>query len=149
MLFSLFQTAFFAAADIEAPDIYTPSEKKRLTSSKSPDDRIRVYDTAFERIRKELEKDIREDRFDAAAQTLLTWAALLRKSLADIEANVDPKKKSNRLRQYEIRLRQAINGLSSLRLRLPAELHDAFISFEEQSEETRRKFMNILFGLDL
>ena len=148
LLFSLFQAAAFADADNAAPEIYTPSEKKRLTSSKSLDDRIRVYDAAFERIRKELEKNIREDRFDAAARMLHDWSALLNESLADIEANADPKKKSNRLKQYEIHLRQAINGLRALRLRSPVELHDAFIFFEEQSEEIRRKFMNILFGLD-
>ena len=148
LLLFMFQAAVYAAADNAAPEIYTPSEKKRLTSSKSLDDRIRVYDTAFERIRKELEKDIREARFDAAARMLHNWSALLNESLADIEANANPKKKSNRLKQYEIHLRRAINGLSALRLRSPAELYDAFISFEEQSEEIRRKFMNILFGLD-
>jgi len=138
----ILQTAAFAD---DATEFYTLSEKKRLVSAKSLDNRIRVYDTAFERIRKEIEKDIREDRFDDAARTLSTWSALLSESLADIEKNTNPKKKSGRLRQYEIHLRRAINGLRSLRLRAPMELYDAFISFEDQAEETRRKFMDILF----
>ena len=138
--------ASIAVADNAAPDIYTPSEKKRMTSSKSLDERIRVYDATFERIRKELEKYIHEDRFDETARTLHNWSTLLKESLFDIEANVNKKKKSNRLKQYEIHLRQAVNGLRTLRLLTPVELHDAVISFEEQLEETRRKFMNILFS---
>jgi len=135
-------TAIFAG---EAPEIYTPSEKKRLASCKSINDRIKVYDAAFERFRKEIEKDIRDDRFDDAALTLQTWAALLSESLADIEVNTNPNKKPGKLRQYEIHLRQAIRGLRNLRVRSPMELYDALISFEDQAEETRRKFMSILF----
>ena len=138
------QAASFAG---DVTEIYTSSEKKRLASAKSLDNRIRVYDTAFERIRKEIEKDVREDRFDDAARRLSSWSALLSESLADIEKNVNPKKKSGRLRQYEIRLRRAINGLRTLRRHAPIELYDAFISFEEQMEETRRKFIDILFAL--
>ena len=142
LFFSIFQAAAFADG---ASEIYTPSEKKRLTSANSLDDRIRVYDTAFERIRKEIEEEIREDRFDEAARKLSVWAALLSESLADIEKNVNPRKKSGRLKQYEIHLRQAINGLRTLRMRSPMELYDALILFEEKAEETRRKFMDILF----
>jgi len=142
LLFLLFQTAAFAA---DAPEIYAPSEKKRLASSKSLDNRIRVYDTAFERIRKEVENDIRDERFENAARTLGVWSALLSESLADIEANINPRKKSGRLRQYEIHLRQAISGMRTLRMRSPAELYDALVSFEEQAEETRSKFMLLLF----
>ena len=142
LLFSLFQAAAFAD---ETPEIYAPSEKKRLASAKSPDDRIRVYDTAFERIRKEIEKEVREDRFDDAARTLSGLSALLSESLADIEKNVNPKKKSGGLKRYEIHLRQTINGLRALRMGSPMKLYDAFLSFEEQAEETRRKVMNILF----
>ena len=135
-------TAVFAG---EAPEIYTPSGKKRLASSKSLNDRVKVYDSAFERIRKEIEKDIRDDRFDDAALTLKKWSALLNESQDDIEANINPKKKPGKLRQYEIHLRQAIRGLRNLRMRSPIELYDALISFEDQAEETRHKFMNILF----
>jgi len=137
-------TAIFAA---EAPEIYTPSEKKRLASSKSLNDRINVYDTAFERIRKEIEKDIRNDRFADASRTLKTWSALLDVSQADIEATINPKKKPGRIRQYEIHLRQTIRELRNLRIRSPMELYDALLSFEEHAEETRRKFMIILFDM--
>jgi len=151
LLFSFFHmaAAFTIGAQViySEQSIYTPSEKKRLTSSKSPDDRIRVYDTAFERMRKEIEKDIREDRFDDASLTLSAWSALLKESRADIEANVNTKKKSGRLKQYEIHLRQAINELRALRAHAPVELYDAFISLADQAEETRRKFMDILFNL--
>jgi hypothetical protein len=137
-----FPRAAFAGA---APEIYTPSEKNRLSSARSIDDRIRVYDTAFQRIRKEIENDIREDRFEDAARTLSRWSALLSESLTDIEANSIPNRRSNRLRQYEINLRQAINGMRSLSMRAPMDLYDALDSFSEQAEETRRKFINILF----
>jgi len=148
--FSLLLFVFFlqaAALADGAPEIYTPAEKKRLTSAKSLDDRIRVYDSAFERIRKEIEKDIRENRFEDAARALSNWSALLGESLADIGQNTNPKKKSNRLRQYEINLRQAISGLRTLRSRATMDLYDSFTAFGEQAEETRRKFMDILFGL--
>ncbi|MDR0311861.1 MAG: hypothetical protein LBJ21_09765, partial [Acidobacteriota bacterium] len=147
LLFSLFQISAAAFAG-GAAEIYTPSEKKRLDSAKSLDDRVRVYDAAFERLRKEIEKDIREDRFEDAARTLSAWSELLTESLADIEKNANPKKIPGGLKQYEIHLRQAINGLRALRARAPAELYDAFISFTEQAEETRRKFMSILFAID-
>ena len=138
--------AVFADA-VPTPEIYTPSEKRRLDSAKSLDDRIRVYDTAFQRIRKEMERDIREDRFEDAARTLSAWSALLSESLADIEKNSDPKRRSGRLRQYEINLRQTIGGMRSLSIRTPMELYDALESFSEQAEEARRKFMNILFNM--
>ena len=147
LIFYLVHAASFAAVDHTAPDIYTPSEKTRLISSKSLNDRIRVYDAAFVRIWKEMEKDIRTDRVDAAARTLNNWSALLNKSLSDIEVNVNPKKKPKRLKQYEIHLRQAINGFRSLLLQSPVELHDAIIYFGEQLEDTRRKFINIIFNL--
>ena len=146
LLFFFFQATAFSAG---APEIYTPSEKKRLTSAKSLDNRIRVYDAAFERIRKELEKDMREDRFDDAARKLSNWSVLLSESLADIEANSNPKRRSNRLRQYETHLRQAVNGMRSISMRAPTtELYGAFVSFMEQAEETRRKFMNIIFNME-
>ena len=144
LLFSLFLAAVFAG---DASEIYTPSEKKRLASSKSLNSRIKIYDAAFERIRKEMEKGIRDDRFDDAARTLKTWSALLNESQADIEANINPKKKPGRLRQYEIHLRQAISGLRNLRMKSPMELYDAFISFEDQAEETRRKLMVFIFNM--
>jgi len=147
LLLSFFQAqaASFAGGE---PEIYAPSEKKRLASAKSPDDRIRVYDTAFERIRKDMEKDVREDRFDDAARTLSSWSSVLSESLADVEKNLNPKKKSAGLKQYEIHLRKAINGLRALRMNTPLELYDAIVSFEAQAEETRRKFMNILFDME-
>jgi len=143
LLLSFFLTAAFAE---DAPEIYATSEKNRLASSKSLDDRIRVYDTAFERIRKEMEKHIREGRFEDASRALPAWSALLSESLADINKNMNPKKKSNRLKQYEIHLRRAVNGMRAFRMRAPMGLYDALVSFEEKAEETRRKFMGFLFG---
>ena len=150
MIFPILLFFFFPAASFAdgATEIYTPAEKKRLASAKSLDNRIKVYDTAFVRIRKQIEKDVREDRFKDAARTLSGWSALLSESLTDIEKNVNLKKKSGRLRQYEIHLRQAISGLRDLRQRAPMELYDAVISFEDKAEETRNKFMSILFNPD-
>ena len=149
LLFSFFQTTVFAVADNAAPEIYTPSEKKRLASaSKSPDNRIRVYTSASERIRKEIEKDIREGRFEDAERTFYIWSALLSESLADIEANVNPKRKSNRLRHYEIHLRQALSGMRAPGMRVPTDLYDTFTSFMEQAEEIRSKLINILFDME-
>ena len=143
LLLSFFLTAAFAE---DAVEVYVPSEKNRLASSKSLDDRIRIYDTAFERIRKEMEKHIREDRFEDAARALSAWSALLSESLADIEKFVNTKKQSGRLRQYEISLRQAINGIHAFRMHVPIELYDALVLFEYQAENTRRKFIDFLFG---
>lgn len=137
-------TAVFAGDEQE---IYTPSEKKRMVTSKSLNDRVKVYDAAFDRIRKEMEKYIRDDRFDDAALTLKKWAALLSESHADIEEKINPKKKPGKLRQYEIHLRQAIRGLRNMRMRSPIELYDALISFENQAEETRRKFIVFVFDM--
>ena len=145
ILLSLFLTAAFADVDLPPTEIYAPSEKNRLASAKSLDDRIKVYESAFERIRKEMEKHIREDRFEDAARALSAWSALLSESLDDIEKNINTKKKSGRLRRYEIRLRQAVNGMRAFRMHTPMELYDALVSFEAQAEDTRRKFMNFLF----
>ena len=147
LLLSFFYTAAFAGGSDGAPDIYTPSEKKRLTSTKSLNTRVKVYDKAFERIRKRFEKDMREDRFGDAAGTLANWSALLKESLADITANVSAKKKPGRLKKYEIHVRQAIYGLRDFRSRAPGDLHDALGIFADQAEDVRRKFVDIFFNL--
>jgi hypothetical protein len=144
LLLSLALQAAFAGG---APEIYTPSEKKRLESAKTLDDRIRVYDTAFARTLKEIEKNIREDRFENASRTLSAWPALLSESLQDIEKNINPKKKPGRLKRYEIHLRQAIGEMRDLRMYAPIDLYDAIISCEKQAEETRQKFMTFLFNI--
>jgi len=145
LLLFFFPVAAFADS---AQEIFTPAEKRRFDSARSLDNRIRVYDTALQRIRKEVENNIREERFEDAARTLSNWSALLTKSLSDIEANATPGRISRRLRQYEISLRQALGGMRSLSLRAPLDLFDAIESFSEQAEETRRKFIDILFNVE-
>ena len=144
----MFQVPSFAADNTGAPEIYKPSEKKIITSSKSLNDRIKVYDKVFERLRKEIEKDIHEERFDAALRKSYGWLALLKESRADIEANSNPKKKSGKLRKYEIHLRQSVHGLRGFRAYLPEELRNSLDRFVEQAEEARHKFMDIIFHIN-
>jgi len=141
LLFSFSQAAAFAS-----PEKYTPSEKTRLASVKSLDGRIKVYAAASERIHKNLRENIRNREFAAAPDTLAAWAELLLESRQDIENNSKPRSKSQKLIRYEIHLRQAIGEIRGARLRAPFEQKDDFDEFLEQAENTRKKFIEILFA---
>ena len=130
------------------PEKYTPSEKARITAARTPDERIRIYDEAFERLGKKAREIFQQGEFDSLPDILTNISDLLGESLADIEANIRPHAKSQRLIRYEINLRQLIKDFRSRWLRVPEEHQDAFQNFLDQAEATRQKFMDIIFIQD-
>ena len=146
ILFLLFSfISVIVAEGGDTPEMYTSSEKKQL-ASKTLNNRVKVYNAAFERIWKKMNNDMIEERFGDAARTLSAGSAILAESLADIELNANLEKKPGKLKTYEINMRKVVNELRSLRLRGPAELQDSFAAFMEQTESTRRRLMDIIFG---
>jgi hypothetical protein len=126
-------------------DIFVPSEKTRIEKSQNVDGRIKVYETASNRIQQELEAAVTKEDFQKVPDSLRTWSSLLSKSLEDIESNVKAKKKSRALINYEIQVRKSITRTESLKIRAPVEQQDLFDSCLEQAENVRRRFVEILF----
>ena len=130
------------------PEKYTPSEKARIAAARTPDERVRIYDEVFERLGKRTREIFQEGEFDSLPDILTNLSDLLGESLADIEVNIKPYAKSQRLIRYEINLRQTIKDLRSRWLRIPEEQQGAFQNFLDQAEATRQKFMDIIFIQD-
>jgi hypothetical protein len=142
ILILLTQTAGLPPAAVKA---FTPEENSRLTSSKSPNSRISIYDEASERIQKNLQEAAKKDQFESVPDILTTWVSLLQTSLEDIETNSKANKKTKKLRKFEIHIRKTINDLRDIKLKAPVEQQDAFDSCIAKTETIRKQLIDILF----
>lgn len=126
-------------------DMFIPKEQADLTSAKSLDDRIKVYEAASKRIHKTLREAARQYNSESVPGILKTWVSLLAGSLEDIAANSKSKKKSKKLIKYEIQVRKSINDIMDLKIKAPLQHQDAYDACITQAEAIRKKFVDILF----
>jgi hypothetical protein len=138
----LTQTAGLSPAPAKA---FTSEEYSRLAASKSPNNRISIYDEASERIQKDLQAAAKKEQFETVPDLLTTWISLLQTSLEDIETNSNANKKTKKLRKFEIHLRKAIKDLRDIKLKAPVEQQDTFDSGIVKAETIRKKLIDILF----
>lgn len=125
--------------------IFTPKEMSKLDREKNVEDRIKVYESASKRIQEELDSAVSKNNFETVPETLKTWTSLLSRSLDDIEANLNKKKKSRPLIRYEIQVRKSIANTRNYKMGAPLEQHDLFDACLEEAERIRQKFVQILF----
>ena len=128
-----------------ASECFNAAEKKRLAGQDKIDGRIKVYRGISERYQHAVPGLAAKTRFEEVPALIACWKELLEISLTDIEANINRKKKSGALIDYEIQLRRSIVDMNSIRLRSPAERQDDFESWIAQASRIRQKFVDILF----
>jgi hypothetical protein len=118
----------------------TEAETKRLAKEGKIDGRIRIYREISDRYRNTMEQN-----FDQVQDLFVCWKELLTESLKDIEANINRKKKSGALIDFEIHVRKSINVVNDVRLKAPYQQNDNFEAWLIQANTVRKRFVDILF----
>ncbi len=126
-------------------DGLTAAEREQLQQQQNIENRIKIYDNATARFFKTIEASVLKDDFDSVPALLKSWTKLLDMALKDIDANASRKKKSKALIRYEIRVRKAISNMQDYKIRAPVDQQEAFDAWLNNAEETRKKFVAILF----
>jgi len=133
-------------ADLSAiPEgIFSPAERAKLERESKVENRIKVYQTASERIHGSFLEAISKDQFPSVPETLKLWTSLLAESLKDIEANLKSKK-PRALIKFEIHVRKAIAAVQDGKIRAPVEQQDFFDACLAQASATHKRLVEILF----
>jgi hypothetical protein len=143
-LASWFQAAS-APGQGSATECLTAAEKKRLSEEGKVDGRIKVYRDVSERFHQAVIGAVAKRNLDDLPVLVACWRDLLAMSSKDIEANINRKKKSGALINYEIQLRKSIVDMNDARLKAPVEKQEDFDSWLSQAKTVREKFVDILF----
>jgi hypothetical protein len=130
-----------------SPGILNSDEKSKIDKASRIERRIKIYETASNRIHRTIQESVSKEEFQAVPGNLKIWTSLLSESLKDIEINLDTKKKSRALINYEIQLRKAITTTKGLKIRAPVDQQDIFDSHIAQAETIRKRFVQLLFQL--
>jgi hypothetical protein len=134
-----------APAPLSDSDCLIAMEKQRLSAEQKIDGRVKVYRDISERLRRDLVALAAKQSFEEAPTVLHCWMELITVSVKDIEANINRKKKSGALINYEIQLRKSIVDMSDARLKAPYQQQDNFESWLSQANVAHEKFVDILF----
>lgn len=125
----------------------TPTEKGQLEKELKIDNRIRIYESASDRILRSIQIDARTKEFATVPDRLKSWSEFLTVARKDIEDRMYRNKKSKALIRFEIRLRKAIADIKQLKIQSPAEQQQDFDTWLAQAEDVRKKCVDILFHL--
>ncbi|MBZ5495168.1 MAG: hypothetical protein LAP85_02105 [Acidobacteriia bacterium] len=123
----------------------TAVEKKQLAAEEKIDGRIKIYRQISERLHQAVQSDVAKKDFNEVPALVRCWKEQLTSSLKDIETNINRKKKSGALINYEIQLRKSIVDMSDARLRAPLQQQSEFESWLAEANRIREKFVDILF----
>jgi hypothetical protein len=127
------------------PGVLNPDEQGKTEQTNSVERRIKIYQTASARIQRSIQEAVSKEEFQSVPDKLKIWTSLISGSLEDIEANLNKKKKSNALIDYEIHLRRAVATTKDLKIRASVDQQEIFDSCLAQAEKVRRRFVQILF----
>jgi hypothetical protein len=120
-------------------------EEVRLSAEGKIDKRIKMYREISERLHKAVEDAIKKQNPDQVSELLSCWGELLEVSLKDIDANIDRKKKSGALKDYEIHLRKSILDMGDTRLRAEYEQQGLFRDWLAKANYVHEEFIDIMF----
>jgi len=128
-----------------AGECINAAETKRLAGQSRIDGRIKAYRDISERYHKAVLGAVARKDFAEVPSLIACWKQRIEVSQEDIEANVNRKKKSGALIDYEIQLRRSVVDLNSARLKAPLDMQEQFESWIAQAIQIRQKFVDILF----
>jgi len=126
----------------------TEPEKKKLASQEKIDNRVKIYREISTRFHKSLQGIAGEKEETGILPLLSCWQELLSASLKDVELNINRKKKSGALKDYEIQIRKAIVDVENARLKAAYQEHAAYDAWLAQANTARERFVDILFQRD-
>jgi hypothetical protein len=126
-------------------DCLKPADKTKLAAETRIDGRIKIYRAVSEQIHQAINGAVSKQNHEGLDDPIRCWRELLAVSLKDIEANVNRKKKSGALINYEIQLRKSIVDMNNNRLKAPSASLEQFESWLAQAKSAREKFVDILF----
>ena len=126
-------------------DAFSPAERSRLQRESKIDGRVKVYDAASQRLLKSVTAKVRENDLGGLKTALSDWSRVLTEALKDVEASVKPGKKPKPLMRFEIQLRKAIAEIEGFKTTSGVEVFDLLNAWITQAEETRSRFVDILF----
>jgi len=130
---------------LTSSDCITESELRRLTAEQKVDNRIKRYREISERLHKAVETAAQKQKFEEAPGVLKCWVEVLAASQKDVEENINRKKKSGALIDYEIAIRKSILDMEDVQIKAPYNQQDDFNAWIAQATTTRKKFVDILF----
>jgi hypothetical protein len=147
LLFFILASISVQAGSIVQPpgDSMPPLERSKLQMEKKINNRIKIYKAVSGSWLKTLVSAVDANDFEAVPSVLQAWMSLLTESLKDIDANVERKKKSGALIEYEIQLRKSIHEVKDHRVEIPLEQLDSIDAWVDQAEKIQSKFLDILF----
>ena len=123
----------------------TAAEERRLTAEQKIDNRIKRYREISERLHKAVETAAQKQKFEEVPGLLKCWIEVLAVSLNDVEENINRKKKSGALIDYEITIRKSILDMEDVQIKAPHGQQADFDAWIAQATTTRKKFVDILF----
>jgi hypothetical protein len=126
-------------------DCITAVEERRLSAEGKIDNRIKIYREISVRLHKAVETAVARKNFQEIPALLECWKERLTASLKDVQANINRKKKSGALKDYEIQVRKSILDMEDARLKAPYQQQDDFESWIDQAKMVNEKFLDILF----
>lgn len=126
-------------------DVFSIAERLQLNSKSKIEDRIKIYESVSSRYHKGVEQAANKLDFKRIPAILQSWTAALSESYADINRNVERKKKSSALIKFEIQLRKSIVDMQDARIKAPLDDQDHYDEWIAQAEKVRQQFVEILF----
>ncbi len=129
-------------------DCLTEKEKKDFSGQSKVDGRVKVYRRISERLHLAIEAEASKQKWDGIPPLVGCWKELLTVSLRDIEANINRKKKSGALIEYEIQLRKSIVDMKDVRLKMPYPQQDDLEAWLSQADAAHKRTVDILFQRD-
>ena len=130
---------------LTSSDCLSSADKARLAAESRVDGRIKIYRDVSERFHQAVNGAVSKQNFEGLEDKTRCWRELLTASLKDVEANVNRKKKSGALINYEIQLRKSIVDMNSSRLKAPSASLEHFESWLTLAKSVRERFVDILF----
>jgi hypothetical protein len=123
----------------------TNLDKSRLSMEAGIEKRIRICKEISDRFHKAVEQAEKKQLTEEVSVLLACWRDHLAASLKDIETNINRKKKSGALKDFEIQLRKSIRTVEDARLKAPYQESSHYENWLDQANMVRKKFVDILF----
>jgi hypothetical protein len=126
-------------------DCLTAVEKDRLSKENNINSRIKIYRQISERFHKGLLSASARPDTGSVPSLLGCWKEQLTAASKDIDANINRKKKSGALIDFEIQLRKSIGDVNDARLKAPVEQNSRYQDWLDEASRIHEQFVSLIF----
>ncbi len=145
VLLAMFPFTVQAPTSVPAQGCLTANESAQLEKGPKVESRLKTYASASNRFHNSLVSSASANQTDAVPPLLKCWLEVLNAAAADIDSNLERKKKSRTLREFEIQLRRAILDVQNYKIKAPVEQQDQIDDWIAKAEKIHERFMSFLF----